>query len=209
MVFGLQRFCSLSRRLRFNNTIIHLFELLFIANLRLCIRFHDAWLSFTRHRGSHKSFQFSSCVVENFWVFSVVWINKINSPQSSSIVELRFSFFPFLFFSILSGITNFCPNFWPYMIWSGSCLDLCQPLLSYSSIVHHLSGVNACRLQVHISEHSLVIALARLTLRNACIVCGVDLSTFSAERPIPNAPKRHLFARSPNPEVLSVRWKRS
>ena len=56
MVFRLQRFCSLSRRfMRFHNTITHCVEHLFIANLRLCARFHDAWMSFTRHRGSHRS----------------------------------------------------------------------------------------------------------------------------------------------------------
>ena len=94
---------------------------LFMANLRLCLRFRDAWLTFTRHRGSHRSFQFSSCNFVNFWVSSYVWIKKRNSSQSSSIVELRFLFCPFLFLSILSSFTNFRPIFWPYMIWSGSC----------------------------------------------------------------------------------------
>ena len=33
---------------------------------------------------------------------------------------------PILDFSILSCITHFCPYIWPYMIWSGSRLNLCQ-----------------------------------------------------------------------------------
>ena len=70
------------------------------------------------HGWCHKSFQFSPRVFENFFVLFVIWMDKVNSSQSSSIDELRFFFCPFLFFSILSGFTNFRPNFWPYMIWS-------------------------------------------------------------------------------------------
>ena len=82
------------------------------------IRFHDACLSFTRHRGSHRSFQFSPRIFENFFISFVVWINKIDSSLSLSIVKLRFLFCPFLFFSILSGFSNFRAHFRPNMIWS-------------------------------------------------------------------------------------------
>ena len=76
MVFRLRRFFSLSRRfMRFHYTIINCFKpfLLSIFGFAFAIAM---LLSFTRHRGSHRSFQFSSCVFENFWVFSIVWIKK-------------------------------------------------------------------------------------------------------------------------------------
>ena len=81
MCFGLQRFCSLPRRfVRFHKTTIHCFELFSIANLRLCIRFHDARMLFvhplTEYGWYHRSFQFSSCVLNNFWIFSVIGIDK-------------------------------------------------------------------------------------------------------------------------------------
>ena len=133
MCFGLQRFCSLPRRfVGFHFSAIHCFELSFVATLRLCIRFHNARMRFvhppTGHGCGHRSFQFSPRVFWNFFVLFVIWIDEVNSSQSSSIVELWFFFCPFLFFSILSGFTNFRPNFWPYMIWSGCRLNLFQSL---------------------------------------------------------------------------------
>ena len=129
MCFGMQRFCSLPRRLvRFHHTTIHCFELLFISNLRLSIRFRDAWLSFTRHRGSHRSFQFS-CIFKE--LLSILCrLDQKNKFLSVFAYCVKFWLFfcPLLFFSILSKFTNVCPNFWPYMIWSGSRLNLCQSL---------------------------------------------------------------------------------
>ena len=61
-------------------------------------------------------------------IFSSSGSIKANSSESSSIVELWLFFCPSLFVSILSGFTNFRPYFWPYMIWSGSRLNLCQSL---------------------------------------------------------------------------------
>ena len=95
-----------------------------------CI-FPDTWMLlvhlFAWHGWWHRSFQFSSCVFENSWVFSVIWINEVNSSQFPSIVELPFLFCPFLVFSMPSGFTNFRPYFWP-LIWSGSRLNLWQSL---------------------------------------------------------------------------------
>ena len=51
---------------------------------------------------------------KSFFVFFVIRIDKVNPFQSSSFVELLFFFCPFLFLPILSYITNFRPNFWPY-----------------------------------------------------------------------------------------------
>ena len=72
MCFGLQRFCSLSRRLmRFHNTAKHCFELFFMGIFLLYICSHDArmlFVSLAKHGWSHRSFQFSSCVVDNFWI---------------------------------------------------------------------------------------------------------------------------------------------
>ena len=99
------------------------------CNFRLRHHFRDAILrSFSRHGWCHRSFQFSPRVFENVFVFFVVRISKVNSPLSSSIVELWLFFCPFLFLSILSGFTNFRPCFWSHMIWSGSRLNLCQSL---------------------------------------------------------------------------------
>ena len=74
------------------------------------------------HGWCHWSFQVSSCVLDNFWILFVIRIDKVNPSQLSSIVELLVLFCTFLLFSILSGFTNFRPNFWAYMIWSGSRL---------------------------------------------------------------------------------------
>ena len=63
---------------------------------------------------------------ENFFVLFVIRIDKVKSSQSSSNVELWFFLCPFLFFSILTCFTNVRRNFWPYVIWSGSRLNLCQ-----------------------------------------------------------------------------------
>ena len=56
----------------------------------------------------------------------VIRINKVNSCQSSSIVEFGLLDFPFLFFSILSGFPNLGPYSWPHMIGSGSRLNFCE-----------------------------------------------------------------------------------
>ena len=129
MVFGLQRLFSLSRGLvGFHHTTIHCFELLLMAIFLLYILFHDArilFVSLAGHGWSHRSFQFSSCVADNFLMFFAIRIDKVNPFQLSSIVKLRFLICPFLFLSILS-FANFRPNFWTYIIWSGSRVNLCQ-----------------------------------------------------------------------------------
>ena len=136
MIFGLRRFrplpCGFMRFHYKNSTVktIHCFGILLECNFRPRSHLRDAiWSFFTRHGWCHKSLQFSPRVFflfKNFFVLFVILIGKVNSPGSSSIVELRFFFCPFLFFSILSGFTNFRPNFRPYMIWSGCRLNLCQ-----------------------------------------------------------------------------------
>ena len=92
MDFGLQRFYSLSRGfIRFHSTTISRFGFLFISSLWQCSNFRDARIiALARHGGCHRSFQFSPRIVESFRLFLVVWINKINYSESSSIVELRF-----------------------------------------------------------------------------------------------------------------------
>ena len=71
-------------------------------------------------------FQFLITFFFCFFALFVVWIDNVTSSQSSSIVEPCFFFCPFLFFTILSGISNFRPYFWTYMIWFGSRFNLCQ-----------------------------------------------------------------------------------
>ena len=122
------RFRSLSRGfMRFHFSTIHRLGPLFIPNLRFCNHFRGARLnSLARRGGCHWSFQFSPRIFESFRMFFVVWINKINSCQSSSIVELRFFPCPFLFLSILNDFSNFRPIFWRKLIWSGSRPSLRQ-----------------------------------------------------------------------------------
>ena len=123
--FWLRRFLSLSPGfLRVHFTTIHCFGILLGSNFRLRNHFCDVRLSFARHGWDHRSFQLSPRIFENFFVLCVIWIDKVNSSQSSSIVEFWLLVCPFLFFSILSGFPNFRPYFWPYMIWSGSRLNL-------------------------------------------------------------------------------------
>ena len=62
-------------------------------------------VSLAGHGWSHRSFQFSSCIFDNFWTL---------------FVKLRFFICPSLLFTILSGFTNFRPYFW------GCRLNLCQ-----------------------------------------------------------------------------------
>ena len=126
--FRLKRFHSFPCGFRrFHFSTIHCFEILPRCNFRLRNHFRDAILrSFTRHGCCHRYVQFSLRVLEDFCVFFIIWIDEATSPQSSSIVEIWFFFCPFLFFSILSGFTNYRPYFWPHMIWSGSRLNLCQ-----------------------------------------------------------------------------------
>ena len=56
-----------------------------------------------------------------FWIVSEYSLSSRSfkkSSQLSSIVTIRSLFCPFLLFSILSGFTNFRPNFWPHiMVW--------------------------------------------------------------------------------------------
>ena len=128
--FGLRRFHPLPCGfMRFHHTTMNRFWSLLGGNLRLCKHLRDAirW-SFTRHGWCHKSFQFSSRIFDGFFVFFVIRIDIVNRSQSPSIVELGFFFCPFLFFFFLSGFTNLRPNIWPYMIWSGSRLNLCPSL---------------------------------------------------------------------------------
>ena len=92
MCFGLQRFCSLSRRVvGFHHTTIQSFELFFIANLRHCIRFHPL----AGHGWCHRSFQFLPCVFLIISEYSfVIRIDKLNPSQLSRVVTLRFLFWP-------------------------------------------------------------------------------------------------------------------
>ena len=117
-ISGLGRFHSVPCGfVRFHYTTTF-FGILPWFNFRLRSHLRDAiWWSFTRHGSGHRSFQFSSRTFENFFVVFVIWIGKVKSSQSSSIVELWFLFCRLLFFSILSGFTNFRPHF--CHTWSG------------------------------------------------------------------------------------------
>ena len=130
MILGLRRFHSLPCGfMRFNSTTRRCFGILLGFNFRLRSHLRDAIGWFITRRGwCHRSFQFPPRVFENFFVLFVIWIDEVSSSQSSSIVEPWVFLLPIPFFSILSAFSNFRPNFWPYMIWSGSRLNLCQSL---------------------------------------------------------------------------------
>ena len=114
--------------MRFHCATISRFEDLLGCNFLLCNHLRGASLSFlfARHSCCHKSFQFYPRIFESFFVILVIKINEANSSPSPSIVELWLFVFPFLFFSILSGFTNFGSYFWTYIIWSGCRLNYCQ-----------------------------------------------------------------------------------
>ena len=101
-------------------------------NLVRCSHFRSQFpvasvnLLFARHGCVHGPFQFSPRIFESDFVILAIRINKVNSSQSSCIVEFWHLVFPCLFSSILSGFTNFCPYFWSYMSWSGSRLNFCR-----------------------------------------------------------------------------------
>ena len=113
MIFRLRRFNSLPCGfMRFHFSLINRFGSLLGCILRLRTQFRDAlWRFFTRRGWCHRSIQFLSRIFEHFFVFFVIRIDEVNSPQSSSIVEFGFLFCPFRFFSMLSGFTNFRPYF--------------------------------------------------------------------------------------------------
>ena len=108
----------------------------FIADLRLCARSHDAWISCTRHRGSHKE-SLSNFLLAFLRISGFSLSCGTNYSQSSSIVELRFLLCPFLFLLLLSGFINCRPNSKRYMIWSGNRLNPRQ-----SSSRHQISYCN-------------------------------------------------------------------
>ena len=83
-------------------------------------------LSFAKHGRSHGYLQLPSCVFHGLLTLMIVWINKINSPQSSSIIYFRLFHCPFLFFPILCGFPNLRPYFGPHKIRSGSRWNFCQ-----------------------------------------------------------------------------------
>ena len=114
--------------MRFHFTTMKRFWSLLGCFVRPRTHFRDASLSFplARHGYCHGSFQFSPRIFECFFVILVIRLNKVNSSQTSGIVEFCLLVCPFLFFSILSGFNNFCAYFWSYMIWSGSRLHFCQ-----------------------------------------------------------------------------------
>ena len=62
-------------------------------------------------------FPVSPRIFEDFSVFFIIWIDEVNLSESSSIVELRLLFCPFLLLSILTGFTNFRPNVWTTTYW--------------------------------------------------------------------------------------------
>ena len=140
--FGLQRFRSLPRGcMRFHYTTTHCFRLFFIAYFRLCIRLRVACLSFTQHRGSHKSFRFFP---RNLWISEC----SLSSGSMKSVFEYcRASFF-FFAHSCFSRFWAALPIFVQTSghTWSGLAVvwifvslppDHIYPVVGFS-----LSGVN-------------------------------------------------------------------
>ena len=125
MIFGLRRFRSLSRGLmRFHNTTTHRFGILLTLSWCSCL------LHGMVEAKSLSDFLSRVFFLENFSVLFVIWIDKLNSSNFSSIVELQF----LLSIPVSRVSSTFRPNFWICMIWSGSRLHLCQsPLRAHVS----------------------------------------------------------------------------
>ena len=82
--------------------------------------------SFTWHCRNHVCFQFSPCILDDVFVFFITWINRINTPQTSGILEFGLFECPLLIFFSLSGFSNSCPSFRPFLIWTCRRLNVCQ-----------------------------------------------------------------------------------
>ena len=110
MISRLRRFNSLPCGfVKFQHTTILRFW-----NLVGCIKPRCGYLSagragrtlcslFARHSRVHMHFQLSPRIPNDFFVFFILWINKVDASHSSSIFEFWLLVFPFLFFSLLSG----------------------------------------------------------------------------------------------------------
>ena len=103
-----------------------------------CLGFFCSWNSFPYACLRERSFawhcrclwcfQFSSCILNDVFVFFVTRINRINSSHFFGVFEFRFLGCTFLLFSSLSGFSISCPRIKPYVIWTWCCLDFCQSL---------------------------------------------------------------------------------
>ena len=132
MSFGLQRFCSLSRRfVGFHCATIHCLELAFIASLRHCLRFHDARMllvPLAGHGGCHRSFHFLSSVFLRISECSLSSGSiKVNSPHLSSTVKPWFFFRPFLFFHDSEQLYHFSSkrlDIHDLVLWSSESLSI-------------------------------------------------------------------------------------
>ena len=123
VIFRWRRFHSLPCGfVRFHHTTISC-----LWNLVRCIQLRSQlvvleWTSFLHCMAASTGLSNFLLACSRVSVYS--WFSIVDSSQSSSIVEFWLLVFPFLLISILSGFPNFRPNFWPYMIWSRSRLNL-------------------------------------------------------------------------------------
>ena len=70
---------------------------------------------------------------DGFLKFTFFRIDETNASQSSSIVEFWLLVHPFLFFSLVSGFSNFSPYFRPHIVRSGGSLNICQSPLDHKN----------------------------------------------------------------------------
>ena len=88
--------------------------------------------------------------------------------------------FPFLFFSIPSGFTNFLPYFWPHVTWSSCRLNFCQyptgPQISFGKFFFQLceSSPRVCqvldRIVIPVVVNSFFLYDVQISARRFCYV---------------------------------------
>ena len=85
------------------------------------------WTSFLHGMAASTGhFQLSPRIFWRVLVFFVIWIIKVDSSQSSSIVQFWLLVFSILVFLDSGLLYQFFSSFRPNMIWTGSRLNFCQ-----------------------------------------------------------------------------------
>ena len=126
MMFRLRRFHSLPCGfMRFHHALMNRFlESVGMQSptfaTTFVMPFGDLLHSMTAARGLSKLYP---RILDSFCVISVIRINKVNSSQSSSIVESWFLVCPFLLFSLLRSFSDLGPYLRPHILRSGSRLN--------------------------------------------------------------------------------------
>ena len=141
---------------------------------------------------------FFPALFDGFLALSIFQIEDINTSQFSSFVELWFFTCPFLFFFLLISFGHSWPNSRPQVIWSGSCLNLCEsspgtPASFGMFFVQYRERRESCPWVWHSSVHVDITIVVKTfscnTSRHVCVVLltslyfnGIGMILLSAHR---------------------------